>query len=601
MKKLRWLAVIVAAVVCMAACSVLLAACGNTEETTTYTVTYYDSDTTTVLKTEEVEEGGYATEWTPTKEGYNFVDWYATPNYSHVFEFDEAITADTSVFALWSSSAQVDDTRDFYIVGQGSSSILIGSSAIADGAQMTKTEGENVYTLTVNLFSGDWFQFVTDTDWNYQHGYGYLTTGTLDGVTYFESNGSIDGTKPAKQEDIVCRVDGNYTFTLYTHPADDLDDPTGVSDNDTIEWTYNGDPQETVETVTHYWIKGEYITAWHDMYNDYTELKETDTEGVYSMSIYLKEGDQFMFASTFETGITSEVGSLYIKADTLDEASKQYVSGEDGNMTALATGTYMFTYIEETTTLSVTFDASVVPEESVYYLDGTFGDGHDWTNNVFNEDYQLKETSEGSGVYAIENVELPEGAEFTIQAFVAGSTGPGDNWENQTGNYNYKYFYGNANAFGAANPSSGNYNFTVLISSTYTITFDSYSRIVTIEDVDLGYDYYINGSMQGSSWPVSFDAMYKFTQSEDNENIYELVFTFNDVYEFGFKAYPAGTTDTTDNSDWIGLSAMGTQGTANSLFTSEQSSSNFVSTTPGTYRIVYNAEAGTIDFYLTTE
>ena len=137
----------------------------------------------------------------------------------------------------------------------------------------------------------------------------------------------------------------------------------------------------------------------------------------------------------------------------------------------------------------------------------------------------------------------------------------------------------------------------MLVASTYTITFDSYSKIVTIEDVDAGYDIYINDNMQGSSWPVSFDAQYKFTQSATDENIYELTFTFDGKYEFGFKAYPAGTTQTTANSDWIGLAMMGTEGTANSLFTDESSASNFVSTVAGTYRIVYNAETEKIDFY----
>lgn len=595
MKAMKWitLSVVAAAV----ACTSLITACGPTEEepeVTEYTVTYYDG--TTVLDTQTVEEGEKATEWTPTKDGYSFDGWYATPNFAHEFDFNTAITEDTSVFSKWSSTAQVDDTRTFYICGQGSSSVLGGSAVLEDGAQMTKTEGKNEYTLTVDLYEGDWFQFVTNTAWDYQRGWGYMTTGTIDGVEYFASNGSIDGTKPTKMEDIVCKKDGNYTFTLTTHPADDLGKPTELSNSDTITFTYNGEPEGTIEAVTHYWLKGAQITAWHDMYNDATELKETETKGVYSMSVYLKEGDQFMFASTFVTGTESEVGNLYIKADTLDEASKAYVDGDTGNMTAKASGMYTFTYNEATTTLSVTFDGAKTPVESDYYLDGAFGGDHNWTNNNFNPDYQLVETAEGSGVYVIENVELAADTEFTIQAFVAGSTEPGDSWENQTGNYNYRYFYGNANAFTSANPGAGNYNFKVLIASTYTITFDSYSKIVTIEDMALGYDIYINGNMQGASWPVSFDAQYKFTQSETDENIYELTFTFDDEYEFGFKAYPAGTTDPASNSDWLGLAKMGTEGTANNLFKGT-SASNFMSTVPGTYRIVYNAETDTVDFY----
>ena len=602
MKKVKWIPVVLAAALSMT----LLAACqGNTddqpdnqtnngEETEEFTVTYYDGET--VLKTEDVQEGGKATNWTPIKAGYDFGGWWATPNFTHEFSFDTVITQDTSVFSKWTSNAVVEDTRTFYICGSGSSPVLGGSSVLEEGAQMTKVEGKNEYTLTLDLYEGDWFQFVTNTSWDYQRGWGYMTTGTIDGVEYFASNGSIDGSKPTKMEDIVCKKDGNYTFTLTTHPADDLGNPGELSDSDTISFTYNGEVEGTIETVTHYWIKGEKITAWHDMYNDGTELKETETKGVYSMSVYLEEGDQFMFASTFVTGTESEVGNLYIKADKLDEASKAYVDGTNSNMTAKASGTYTFTYTEETETLSVTFDADNVPAASDYYLDGTFGEGHNWTNNTFNPDYKLNETQTGSGVYVIENVQLAADTEFTVQAFKAGSTEPGTDWANHTGNYNYRYFYGNANAFGAASPSTGNYNFKVLIASTYNITFDSYSKIVTIEDVNAGYDIYINGSMQGSSWPVSFDAQYKFTQSGTDENIYELTYTFDDVYEFGFKAYPAGTTQTTANSDWLGLAMMGTTGTANDSFRGT-SASNFMSTVPGTYRIVYNAETETIDFY----
>ena len=110
MKAMKWitLSVVAAAV----ACTSLIAACGPTDEdpeVTEYTVTYYDDET--VLKTETVEEGKKATEWTPTKEGYNFDGWYATPNFAHEFDFDAAINEDTSVYSKWSSSAQVDDTR----------------------------------------------------------------------------------------------------------------------------------------------------------------------------------------------------------------------------------------------------------------------------------------------------------------------------------------------------------------------------------------------------------------------------------------------------------------------------------------------------------
>ena len=119
MKKLKLLWLPVAVALCLS----VFAACTTTDpETEEYTVTYIDgTDGTTVLKTETVEEGGYATEWTPEKDGYNFVGWYGEPSFTHSFDFTTAITADTSVFAAFSSAVTVTDTRDFYIVGSGTS------------------------------------------------------------------------------------------------------------------------------------------------------------------------------------------------------------------------------------------------------------------------------------------------------------------------------------------------------------------------------------------------------------------------------------------------------------------------------------------------
>ena len=68
------------------------------------------------------------------------------------------------------------------------------------------------------------------------------------------------------------------------------------------------------------------------------------------------------------------------------------------------------------------------------------------------------------------------------------------------------------------------------------------------------------------------------------------------MYEFDLKVFPEGTTDTGANKESKGLAKMGTEGTANSLFKGTHEV-NFMSTKPGTYRIVYNAETDTVDFY----
>lgn len=96
MKKLKWIVMALVLVLGMAA----FAACTPDEpETPVFTVTYYDG--TTVLKTEEVEGGGYATYWEPEdKDGMEFSDWYVDAGLNRVFDFEtEAITADRNLYA----------------------------------------------------------------------------------------------------------------------------------------------------------------------------------------------------------------------------------------------------------------------------------------------------------------------------------------------------------------------------------------------------------------------------------------------------------------------------------------------------------------------
>ena len=79
-----------------------LVACGSktdTGKTDKYIVTFFDADQKTVLKTEEVEKGGKATEWTPeNKENATFEGWYATPDYVFAFSFDTTIEKELPYF-----------------------------------------------------------------------------------------------------------------------------------------------------------------------------------------------------------------------------------------------------------------------------------------------------------------------------------------------------------------------------------------------------------------------------------------------------------------------------------------------------------------------
>lgn len=607
MKKLRWLFFIIAAMTVFA----LFAACAPDEKTpTAYTVTYYDG--ATVLKEEKVEEGGKAVYWTPEKEGYIFEGWWATPGFTHEFKFDEvSITSDTSVFSQWSSATQSADTRVYYIVGAGTSPILSASNwgkVFDDTTRMTKTEDKNEYTYTVDLYVGDLFQFAINSSWHHQRGVGYLDKLTLPDGTEAFSGASTIGDNSAYRLNIKCEYAGNYTFTLTTHPDDDTYETSNASYTeankecfninslDSISWVRNGDVTADVEVVTDYYIKGAGITEWKDIYNSATGM--TNNEGVYTLGIYLKEGEEFMFTSLNTIGSSVSTGTEYLRASNLDEDSKALIDQKPSyNMVAKASGNYTFTYTAATKVLSVSFEAAT-PVAADYYIDGTFSEGvADWNGYCFNAAYKLTQVND-TDVYEIKSVKMKADSQIIIQAFKAGSTERGE-WGtegyNGLGSYNYTYLYNGGEAFSAV--GGGNNNIKVNTAGTYDIIFNSYAKIITITEhvnTEDTLDIYIKGS-NINNWKHNFSSEWKFTLSADGTK-YEFTFTViaGAAVEFGMERHPKG--ETTGYGDYLGLSSLGTSGDANSLF-DPASGSNFKCSTAGTYKVVYDIATQKVDFY----
>lgn len=341
-------------------------------EEKTFTVTFYDMDGTTELSKVEVKEGELVTEYTPEKENYTFMGWFATPSLSHKIDFSTPITADTKVFAGFLE--EQEDTRSFAIVGSGKSPLLLESSwgaVINEEHTLTKDPEKNVYTITLDLYEGDEFQFAINSSWHNQRGAGYLTTTSQDGVEYLAISGGNFNSDESKKSNIKCLVTGNYTLTLTTYPGADVYDTaseyyteeTKESFNsnpyDTITFTYNGEVKNAVsELITTYYIKSSITTEWQDKYEDAYKFKEVD--GLPTLTIELAEGEEFLFTSTVktdETG-TESVGNEYVKFSNIkDEGSSAFVEGSaSGNIIAKSAGVYTFTYNPETTELKVAFE-----------------------------------------------------------------------------------------------------------------------------------------------------------------------------------------------------------------------------------------------------
>ncbi len=567
----------------------------------TFTVTYYDGET--VLKTETVKKGEKATAWTPTKDGYSFIDWYGEPSMTHKFDFNTAISANTSVFAGFSAAA-VADEREFALVGSGTSPLLMTSNwgkVINDEHKMTKNPDKNEYTITIDLYEGDQFQFAINTAWENQRGFGYLEVLTLaDGTVAFSGAGTI-GENSAKRNNIKVELSGNYTFTLTTNPADDTYESNhpsyteegkenfNINPYDKITWVRNGDAAASVTVVTDFYIKGSGITGWQDVYTPATKM--TNADGVYTLSVYLKEGEEFLFTSINTVDGESTTGTEYLRATNLDEASKAFLDGT-ANMKAKAAGTYTFTYTASTKVLSVTFDANAGLPDADYYIDGTFAEGvADWNGYCFNESFKMVETAEGSGIYEIKNVALKQDSQIIIQMFKAGATERGE-WGtpgyNGLGSFNYNYLVGGGENFSAV--GDGNNNIKVLVAGNYDITYNEYTKVMTImKSEPVNYDVFIKGGM--NNWEHAFAAAYQLAMDGDT---YEITLAFEKDWEFGLVGYLSNAH--TGYGDWIGKDKLGTAGDANTVFVQE-GANNLKCSEAGTYKIVYNKTANTIDIY----
>lgn len=609
MKKLKWIAMALVLVLGMAA----FAACKPDEpETPFFTVTYYDG--TTVLKTEEVEEGGYATYWEPeAKEGMEFSDWYVDAGLNRVFDFEgEAITADKSLYAGY-VAVGTDDTRTWAIVGSGQGDILSSSAwgtVITDVHMLEKTEGENEFTITLDLYEDDQFQFATDTSWMNQRGFGYIPladrTMTVDGeeVTPFSGGGGI-GETADKQSNIIVEYPGNYTFTLTTYPDEDYYDDNvnnglvSISNFDTITYEYNGPAAELSSTVTEFYIKGQDITQWGDMYNPATQM--TRVGSTYTLTVYLKAGDQVMFTSLNvdrETG-ESTVGTTYINVTNLDEESASLFTAAGNNMTVNTSGEYTFTYDADSKTLSAALDEDATLVQADYYLDGSFG-GLSWNQSFYDPDYKF--AAAGNDVYTLDGIELAAGDEIVIQSFTRGAT---EESGEKLAAYNFRYYRGTDGAFEAADADNNNYNIAVVTAGTYNIEFDAYAKIITIVPADMQHTVYIKGSFV-EGWKITDEngeLIDDYKLEETSDGVFEITMTITDEMVNGATWQAGLQLDTTTGSDgtFIGAGALGEDAAdnANALFRPE-TGGNLTSTTAGTYRFVYDLNTGELNIYEVT-
>ena len=395
MAKSKWArAALTMAAVMMLTLSVgITSACTGQPED--YTVTFYDG--TTVITTREVEEGGKVAEFEPVdvdyeKEGYVFNGWYATSDFTHDWSFDTIIDKDTNVYSMWSSSKE--DTRQWLIAGSSSAGGPLaeigwngGPIEGENGNILTKTEGKNEFTITINLYAGDQFQFcIQDEDgvWNTDDSNG----GGARGGQYLVENDymSAPGTGLGDgQVNITVSVSGNYTLTLTTDAEDknvgsitvvrNGDAPAVTVDRSDYTWYIYGN--SAAETSAESVLAG---TNWGAnveslQYSAYEMFKISDNEadgtGTWMQTWTLAEGDEFLLAyCTLKEGggISAQDGTMFYYPD-IDEfngedAAFKKADGMGSNIVVVEGGTFTFT-------LTVTLDSATNTLEGSIEVDKT--------------------------------------------------------------------------------------------------------------------------------------------------------------------------------------------------------------------------------------
>ncbi len=347
------------------------------------TVKVYWYEGTKELRVDTVEKGSKIESWTPTSESGEFDGWYAEASKETPFDFTQAITEDTDIFAKFKSNEFAVDANEYYLIGAGAGDMGKANWDHANAAanlMMTKQDNDkaNIYTITINMYAGDMFQICYGGAWDGQQGIGFVQgVEYCDGTNFYDKKeytaadkkcaqvkdadgnvvfvGSDEYNKGYETWNIMLAegMDGKYEFTFTTNPAakeynlltwklvEKLDKIENTHDMHFIgtmnEWgTSYEDGQLALSPSTDKATWTGFITITEDMYADWTESDESNPLGVKCAALKLY--------NTVDGGYHSP----------------------DGNNVFLTAGTYAFKYTVE--------GNKVEYAKCEYYVVGTFVD-----------------------------------------------------------------------------------------------------------------------------------------------------------------------------------------------------------------------------------
>ncbi|MDE7297010.1 MAG: InlB B-repeat-containing protein [Clostridia bacterium] len=403
MKAKKWACIATAAVM-TASLAAIFAGCGDTDADK-LTVTWYNGRNE--LKKEEVESGAKVTDWTPTRDGYEFKGWYEEASLSTKFDFNKAITENTSIYSSWLKTEYVADSNEYYAIGTGAGTLKdSGWSHAPESAALHFTKNEavtnaNEYTVELSMYAGDRFQ-ITPGSWST----GRAGIGNFEGVEYADFEVGQNPYKPdvagtaADQDYAVVKNDkgevvfhggnengdaatnwniivteghdGKYKFTYHTYP--------GQEGNNYITWELKEALQPMAETHKMYLV-GTYkenVSDWQDPATD---------------RIYFNKNEDGTF-SYFLT-VTSAMFPSWGDGEHAEVKIKNEISGSDygdngGSANIkLGEGTWCITYNPD--------GNKVAYAKCDYYVVGTFLDGTNAVNFSVKDGVTPKLTTADNG------------------------------------------------------------------------------------------------------------------------------------------------------------------------------------------------------------
>lgn len=389
------------------------------------TVTFFVNDVGGVFQEVKVTAGEKVARpaTNPTRAGYTFADWYVSyDDEAELFDFDQAITKDTDVFAHWNLD-YVPDTREWQLVGNFKNTAWPNVWKANDPTmKMTDSDPDdqrNIFKFTLEM--GQYAEFkikIIEDGWGTEanfNNYDPTQYNTADIVKAASGGTNLQVTTAGNYE---VYWDTDYEKIAINRLGDAVGE--GVTqdiDPDSVkQWYLVGGPN-----------------GWED--NDAWKFEANEAGDNYWLrNVVLLKDEQFKFRANgdWDQGNAGFGALAYNEGDTISAAAFNAENAEDPSSNIVVAGEqgiYSFQIIFDEDGNPIVKAHKFSVSETDLGLAGSFNgwsaDGHAMTKAV-------DDTNPTSLVitYTYENLELTAGAEFKVKPMNTWEISFGDNGNN---------------------------------------------------------------------------------------------------------------------------------------------------------------------------